>query len=52
MDPGLCGSCVHARRLSTGRSTFFLCERGLRGEPGFARYPRLPVLRCGGHARA
>lgn len=25
-----------------------MCERGLRKEPGFAKYPRLPVLRCGG----
>ena len=25
-----------------------MCERGLAGEPGYAKYPRLPVLRCAG----
>ena len=49
VPPGLCASCVHARRVETGRSTFLLCERGLRGEPGFRRYPPLPVARCAGH---
>jgi len=29
-------------------SVFSLCERGLAGEPGYAKYPRLPVVRCAG----
>ena len=33
---------------NTRGSTFSMCERGLRGEPGYAKYPRLPVLRCAG----
>ena len=26
-----------------------MCERGLRKETGYAKYPRLPVIRCPGH---
>lgn len=37
------------RVVRSGRgSVFAMCERGLRKEPGFVKYPRLPVLRCGG----
>lgn len=47
---GLCGACAHVRAVRSGRgSLFLLCERGLRKEPGFAKYPRLPVVRCGGY---
>ncbi len=47
--PGLCVACTHLRVIRSGRgSVFAMCERGLRKEPGFAKYPRLPVLRCGG----
>lgn len=44
---GLCWTCAHARRVTTPRSTFWLC--GLSAtDPRFVRYPRLPVLRCAG----
>ena len=33
---------------NTRGSVFSLCERGLLGEPGYAKYPRLPVVRCAG----
>ena len=47
-SPGLCERCAHLRRLTSARgSTFLLCERS-RTQPSFPRYPRLPVLRCGG----
>jgi hypothetical protein len=47
---GLCGGCVHQRLIANTRgSTFSLCERGLAGERGYAKYPRLPVLACAGH---
>lgn len=47
---GLCLSCAQLRVIRSGRgSVFVMCERGLRKEPGFVKYPRLPVLRCGGH---
>jgi hypothetical protein len=40
---------VHQRVISNTRgSVFSMCERGLAGEPGYAKYPRLPVLRCEG----
>jgi hypothetical protein len=46
---GLCGSCAHQRVVVSGRgSTFSMCERGLRREPGFLKYPRLPVVACPG----
>ena len=47
---GLCLACAHVRVVRSGRgSVFLMCERGLRREPGFAKYPRLPVVRCAGH---
>ena len=46
---GLCDSCVHQQLVHTTRgSTFSLCRRS-KTEPAFAKYPRLPVLRCPGH---
>ena len=56
IDPdarSLTPASAHAARSSalisnTRGSTFSMCERGLRGEPGYAKYPRLPVLRCAG----
>jgi len=51
-DPvGLCRSCRHARMVRGARSTFWLCERS-RADPGFPRYPPLPVTRCHGHEPA
>jgi hypothetical protein len=46
---GLCDSCLHQQLVHTTRgSTFSLCRRS-KAEPGYAKYPRLPVLRCPGH---
>jgi Rieske Fe-S protein len=46
---GLCTDCVHARRVRSSRgSIFFLCELSAR-DPNFAKYPRLPILRCSGY---
>jgi len=46
---GLCDGCAHRRLVSNTRgSQFVMCERGLRGEAGYAKYPRLPVLECAG----
>jgi hypothetical protein len=45
---GLCRLCLHVRLVKTGRgSTFSLCRRS-ETDPRFARYPRLPVVRCPG----
>jgi len=45
---GLCNLCAHQRLIHTTRgSVFSLCERH-RTDPGFAKYPRLPVTACRG----
>jgi hypothetical protein len=47
-DAGLCGVCLHARRIESAQgSVFYLCELSFT-DTGFAKYPRLPVLSCGG----
>jgi len=46
---GLCADCRYMRRVESDRgSTFFLCERSAT-DPAFPKYPRLPVLQCGGY---
>jgi hypothetical protein len=51
-EPGLCGTCVNARRIETRTgSVFVLCEKS-RTDPAFPRYPRLPVLACRGYTSA
>jgi hypothetical protein len=46
---GLCLRCVHSRKIASPRgSVFFLCELST-ADPRFAKYPRLPVLRCEGY---
>lgn len=48
-DPGLCGSCSHARVVtSTKESRFHLCNLS-REDPRFPRYPQLPVRQCDGY---
>jgi len=45
---GLCATCARAKPITAARgSTFWLCGRAAE-DPRFARYPRLPVLRCPG----
>jgi hypothetical protein len=45
---GLCERCKHQRIVKNTRgSRFSLCERS-KTDPEFPRYPRLPVLECGG----
>jgi hypothetical protein len=47
-DGGLCASCVHARRVTSGRgTTFVLCGRS-QSDARYAKYPRQPVVRCDG----
>jgi hypothetical protein len=49
-DPiGLCAACRHSRVVQSARgSTFYLCRRA-ESDARFAKYPRLPVLRCAGY---
>jgi hypothetical protein len=47
---GLCPSCAYGRQIESSRgSTFYLCERSAT-DPGFPKYPRLPVIQCTGYA--
>ncbi len=53
-DPavGLCSTCRHGRaQPSAGGSRFWRCRRGGR-EPGYLKYPPLPVQRCPGFEEA
>jgi hypothetical protein len=50
VDPGLCASCLHARVVGGANSRFWFCELS-RTDPRFARYPRLPVLKCAGYEK-
>ena len=46
---GLCDGCLHQRLVPNTRgSVFSLCERS-KSDPGFPRYPRLPVQSCRGY---
>jgi hypothetical protein len=48
-EAGLCATCRHARRVESARgSRFWLCARSA-DDPRFAKYPRLPVVRCAGY---
>jgi hypothetical protein len=50
-DPGLCGTCRHSRRIESSRgSVFVFCELS-HSDPNFSKYPRLPVLSCGGYEK-
>jgi hypothetical protein len=47
---GLCVDCTYGRKIESDRgSMFYLCERSST-DPAFAKYPRLPVLKCSGYA--
>ena len=53
-DPavGLCAACRHGARVASSRgSVFWLCRRSA-ADTRFAKYPRLPVLRCAGYEPA
>ena len=48
VHPGLCVTCEHLRLLASPRSVFARC--GLAdSDPGFVRYPPLPVRACRGY---
>jgi hypothetical protein len=46
---GLCPTCLHARVVPSARgSRFLMCARA-KDDPGYAKYPRLPVVECPGY---
>jgi hypothetical protein len=48
MRAGLCAACVHARRIESDRgSVFYMCGLS-ESDPGYPKYPRLPVIQCRG----
>ncbi|MGA8104039.1 MAG: hypothetical protein WB869_17910 [Candidatus Acidiferrales bacterium] len=45
---GLCGRCVFAKKITSNRgSNFYLCRRS-ETDPGYPKYPPLPVIACPG----
>lgn len=49
---GLCNLCRHQQLVRNTRgSVFSLCRRS-KADPGFPRYPRLPVAECRGYEPA
>ena len=49
VEAGLCASCTHLKLITSSRgATFYMCQLSL-SDPGFPRYPRLPVITCGGY---
>jgi hypothetical protein len=48
---GLCASCLHARRIESGKgSTYWLCRKS-EYDQRFPKYPGLPVLSCSGYEK-
>lgn len=48
-EAGLCATCVHCRTVRNARgSVFYRCSRA-ETDPGYVRYPRLPVRACPGY---
>ena len=49
---GLCNDCQHCRRIESDKgSKFLLCQLS-KVDPSFAKYPRLPVMRCAGYLKS
>ena len=47
--PTLCDSCRWLRQIVTPKgSRFLLCERS-KADADYPKYPRQPVVRCGGY---
>jgi hypothetical protein len=50
LSAGLCADCSHARFITSDKaSTFLQCQLSFT-DPGFPKYPRLPVLMCNGYS--
>jgi len=46
---GLCLCCQHVKLVGTDRgAVFYQCQRS-GTDPGYPKYPRLPVLYCPGY---
>ena len=49
VNPGLCGTCAHVRRIESARGSVFLLCGLSYSDPRFRRYPALPVVACAGY---
>jgi len=48
-EAGLCADCQHVRVIENDRgSLFYQCRKSFE-DPGFPKYPRLPVRICRGY---
>lgn len=47
---GLCNLCRHQQVVRSGRGSLFSLCRRAKTDPAFPKYPRLPVVSCGGFA--
>lgn len=45
---GLCQTCLHARKITSGKGSYFWLCRKSEVDPAFKKYPSLPVLQCSG----
>jgi hypothetical protein len=48
MKAGLCDSCVHRRLIVNDRGSAFVICLLSESDHRYQKYPRLPVLQCGG----
>ena len=49
-EVGLCIECQHSRRIDSARGSVFRMCTLHESDARFAKYPRLPVVRCAGYA--
>jgi hypothetical protein len=50
-EVGLCTDCAHSRRIESAKGSVFRRCQLHESDARFAKYPRLPVVRCDGYAR-
>ena len=50
VQAGLCSDCRNARTIRSDRGSVFLMCQLSATDPNFPKYPRLPVLSCGGYS--
>jgi hypothetical protein len=48
MPQSLCDTCKNMREVNTTRSRFLLCELSVTNA-SYPKYPRQPVMWCGGY---
>ena len=49
MEAGLCATCAHVKPVDSSKAPVYYLCRLSESDPRFPKYPRLPVLQCGGY---